>query len=202
VKRQLSGAAAAIAIVAAGVLASACDITPPAATANGATISTATLNTQLQTLETTTAGGCLLQLENAQLAATSGEGAGGPGTFSMTFANTVLNSQVGALLAGQYAASKGITVTSADLATAETDYQSTLSGEINAAVQQASSSGTPPDPASPGRHSWPSCRRRSGPPRSTTRRSTRSCWPGGPTSPTPRWPPTTSPTCRSSPRRV
>ncbi len=141
-KRQLSGAAAAIAIVAAGVLASACDITPPAATANGATISTATLNTQLQTLETTTAGGCLLQLENAQLAATSGEGAGGPGTFSMTFANTVLNSQVGALLAGQYAASKGITVTSADLATAETDYQSTLSGEINAAVQQASSSGT------------------------------------------------------------
>jgi parvulin-like peptidyl-prolyl isomerase len=142
VKRQLSGAAAAIAIVAAGVLASACDITPPAATANGATISTATLNTQLQTLETTTAGGCLLQLENAQLAATSGEGAGGPGTFSMTFANTVLNSQVGALLAGQYAASKGITVTSADLATAETDYQSTLSGEINAAVQQASSSGT------------------------------------------------------------
>jgi hypothetical protein len=142
VKRQLSGAAAAIAIVAVGVLASACDITPPAATANGATISTATLNTQLQTLETTTAGGCLLQLENAQLAATSGEGAGGPGTFSMTFANTVLNSQVGALLAGQYAASKGITISAADLATAETDYQSTLNGEINAAVQQASSSGT------------------------------------------------------------
>ena len=73
-KRQLPGALAALAVIAAGLLASACDITPPAATANGATISTATLNTQLRTLQTTAAGSCLLQLESAQLAATSGRG--------------------------------------------------------------------------------------------------------------------------------
>ena len=132
----------AVAVVAVGVLASACDITPTAATANGSTISTATLNTQLQTLQTTAAGGCLLQLESAQLAATSGQGAGGPGTYSMTFANAVLNNQVGALLAKQYAAAKGITIPSSDLATARSDFESTLDGEISAAVQQASSSGT------------------------------------------------------------
>ena len=77
VKRQLSGAVVALAVVAAGVLASACDITPPAASANGATISTATLNSQLRTLQTTAAGGCLLQLENAQLADVPGQGTGG-----------------------------------------------------------------------------------------------------------------------------
>jgi parvulin-like peptidyl-prolyl isomerase len=141
VKRQLTGAVVAVAVVATGMLASACDIAPPAASANGATISTAALNTQLRTLETTTAGGCLLELQSPQLAATSGQGAGGPGTYSMTFTNAVLNNQVGALLAEQFAASKGITLSSPDLATAKSDLQATLNGEIGAAVQQASTSG-------------------------------------------------------------
>lgn len=140
-KRQLTGAVVAIAVVATGVLASACDITPPAASANGASISTAALNTQLRTLETTTAGGCLLQLQSPQLASSSGQGAGGPGTYSMTFTNAVLNNQVGDLLAEQFAASKGITISSPDLATAKSDLQATLNGEIGAAVQQASTSG-------------------------------------------------------------
>jgi PPIC-type PPIASE domain len=142
VKRQLSGAVVALVVVATGVLTSACDVTPPAATANGTVISTATLNNQLQTLQTTPAGGCLLQVENAQLAASSGEGTGGSGTYSMTFANAVLNNQVGALLATQYAGSKGITISPADLTTARSDFESTLDGEISAAVQQASTSGT------------------------------------------------------------
>jgi len=142
VKRQLSGAAVALAVVAAGVLASACDITPPAATANGDTISTATFNTQMQTLESTTAGGCLLQLENAQVAAVSGQGTGGSGTYSMTFANAVLNNMVGAVLAEQYATSKGITIAPSELTTARSDFESTLDGEINAAVQQAEEQGT------------------------------------------------------------
>ncbi|HEX3979914.1 MAG TPA: hypothetical protein VHW93_01755, partial [Acidimicrobiales bacterium] len=141
-KRQLSGALVALAVVVTGSLAAACDITPPAATSNGATISTASLNSQLHTLETTAAGGCLLQLENAQLADTSGQGAGGPGTYTMTFANAVLNNQVGDLLAEQFAASKGITVTSADLNTAKSDFVSTLDGEISSAVQQSESEGT------------------------------------------------------------
>jgi hypothetical protein len=142
VKRQLSGALVALAVVVTGSLAAACDITPPAASSNGATISTASLNSQLHTLETTAAGGCLLQLENAQLADTSGQGDGGPGTYTMTFANAVLNNQVGDLLAEQFAASKGITVTPADLDTAKSDFVSTLDGEISSAVQQSESEGT------------------------------------------------------------
>ena len=142
VKRQLPAAVVALVVVATGVLASACDVTPPAASANGSTISTASLNTQLQTLQTTAAGGCLLQLENAQLAATTGEGAGGAGTYSMTFANAVLSNQIGDLLTEQLAASKGIVVTPADVAAAQSEFESELSGAINQAVQQASQSGT------------------------------------------------------------
>jgi hypothetical protein len=142
VKRQLSGAVVVLAVVAAGVLASACDITPPAASANGATISTGTLNSQLHTLQTTAAGSCLLQLENAQLADSSGEGTGGSGTYSMTFANAILNNQIGDLLALQYASSKGITISSSELVTATSDFEATLDGEISAAVAQASEAGT------------------------------------------------------------
>ncbi len=132
----------ALLVVAVGVVISACDITPPAATANGEDISTATLNSQLRTLQATAAGSCLLQLESAQLAATSGEGAGGPGTYSMAFANAVLNNQVGALLAEQFASAKGITISPVDLTSATSDLEATLNGEISAAVQQASTSGT------------------------------------------------------------
>jgi hypothetical protein len=60
----------------------------------------------------------------------------------MTFANAVLNNQVGDLLAEQFAASKGITVTPADLDTAKSDFVSTLDGEISSAVQQSESEGT------------------------------------------------------------
>ena len=89
-KRHLYGAVAALAVIASGGLASACDVTPPAATANGATISTGSLNTQLQALENTASGGCLLQLENSQLTPTDAQGDGGPGTYSTAFAGLVL----------------------------------------------------------------------------------------------------------------
>jgi hypothetical protein len=142
VKRQLSGAVVAVIIVTTGALASACDVTPPAASANGTPISTGTLNTQLHTLATTAAGGCLLQLQNAQLTPLSAVGAGGTGTYTMAFADSVLNNQVGDLLAEQYATSNGITLSSTDLTAAQSDLKSTLGGEISAEVQQASSSGT------------------------------------------------------------
>ncbi|MBF6555184.1 MAG: peptidylprolyl isomerase [Acidimicrobiales bacterium] len=141
-KRQLSGAVAAVTVVAVGALATACDVTPPAASANGTPISTGTLNTQLHTLQATAAGGCLLQLQNAQLTTLSAVGAGGTGTYRMAFADSVLNNQVGDLLAEQYAMSKGITVSTSDLKTATSDFQSTLNGEISAEVQQAGSAGT------------------------------------------------------------
>jgi parvulin-like peptidyl-prolyl isomerase len=142
VKRQLSGAVVALAVIASGALASACQVTPTAASAGGATISVDSLNTELHTLETTVAGGCLLQLENAELSTFAGQGAGGSGTYSMTFANAVLNNQVGDLLAQQYAASKGITVAPGDLVSAKSDFESTLDGEISQQVQDAESEGT------------------------------------------------------------
>ena len=101
------------------------------------------LNSQLQTLESTQYGGCLLQLENPQLSVHAPlQGSGGPGTYTTAFAGAVLESQVGQLLAEQYAMSKGITVSSSDLATAKSDFQSTLDGEISAAVQQSTTTGT------------------------------------------------------------
>ncbi len=55
----------------------------------------------------------------------------------MAFADAVLNNQVGDLLAQQYAASKGITVSASDLTSAKSDFESTLDGEISQQVQDA-----------------------------------------------------------------
>jgi parvulin-like peptidyl-prolyl isomerase len=142
VKRHLSGVVVALVVIGSGVLGSACDITPPAASVNGSTISTATLNSQLHALQSTQAGGCLLQLENASLSPSAVEGQGGSGTYTMAFTNAVLDNQVGDLLAQEYAASKGITVSSSDLTTAQSDFEATLDGEISQQVQNAESEGT------------------------------------------------------------
>jgi hypothetical protein len=131
----------ALALIVVGAMLSACDITPPAATANGSTISNATLNTQLATLESTGAGGCLLELESPQLTTQAGQGSGGPGTYTMTFTDSVLKNEVGDLLVEQYAASVGITVSAADLTKATSDLEATLGGEASSAAQQSASSG-------------------------------------------------------------
>ena len=94
----------------------------------------------LHGLATKAAGGCLLQLENAQLTPLSVVGAGGKGTYTMAFVDSVLNIQMGDLLAEQYSRSRGITLSASDLAAAKSDLQSTLDGEISAEVQQASTS--------------------------------------------------------------
>lgn len=130
-------------VLAAGALGSACNLTPAAATANGVTISVSSLNGQLRTLESTTAGACLLQLENSGLSPASAQGEGGQGTYTMDFATTVLDNEIGNLLAEQYAASKGITITQSDLDTAKSDFTSTLDGEISEQVQTAEAEGSP-----------------------------------------------------------
>jgi PPIC-type PPIASE domain len=141
VKRHLSGAAVVL-LLASGALASACNVAPTAAVANGTAISTGSLNSQLRTLESTEFGACLLQLENPQLTSASGQGAGGPGTYTMAFAGGVLESQVEQLLTQQFASSKGLSVSSADLSTAKSDLASTLDGEISSAVQESTENGT------------------------------------------------------------
>ena len=140
-KRHLLGVGITFAVIGSGVLGSACDVTPPAATANGSVISTASLNNQLNALETTPAGGCLLQLEAANLNPATAQGTGGPGTYSMAFTVSVLDNQVGDLLAEQYADSVGISISSADLDSAKSDFASTLDGEISQQVQSAQSAG-------------------------------------------------------------
>lgn len=140
-KRHLSGVAAALIVIAVGALVSACNVTAPAATANGATISSGTLNSQLHALQTTVDGECLLQLQNADLTPAEAQGAGGPGTYTMAFVNAVLDDQVGDLLAEQYAATRGITVSSSDLSSAKSDLASTLDGEISQSVEQAEQEG-------------------------------------------------------------
>jgi PPIC-type PPIASE domain len=140
VNRRVPGVAA-IALLVTGVLASACDVTPPAATANGSTISASALNTQLAAYESTASGACLLQLNDPQLVAQPIKGAGGSGTYTMAFTDAVLKNQVGDLLVDQYAASRGITISTSGLAVAETDLEATLSGESSSAVQQSSAAG-------------------------------------------------------------
>ena len=117
VKRLVSGTAIVLVVLAAGLAVSACNVVPYAASANGTTISVDQLNGELHTLQSTAAGACLEEIESPTATA-PGQGAGGSGTYSMTYADAVLDGQLADLLADQYASSKGITVTSSDLATA------------------------------------------------------------------------------------
>jgi hypothetical protein len=141
VKRLVSGTVTVLVVLAAGLVASACNVVPYAASANGTTISVNDLNGELHSLSATAAGACLEQVENPNATA-PGQGTGGSGTYSMSYADAVLDSQLADVLAGQYAASKGITLSSSDLATAKTDLESVLDGAISTQVQQASTSGT------------------------------------------------------------
>ena len=136
--KRLSVVIAVIAVVAAGSLTSACNVTPNAASVNGDSISVATLNSQMRSLSSTGAGQCLLDLRSSQVQT---EGSGGPGTYVTGFAGAVLSSSVGNLVAAQYAAAHGIHLTGSDLATAQNNYVSTLDGGITGLVQQATASG-------------------------------------------------------------
>ncbi len=143
-KRFRGVAAPALLLLASGLLAAACQVTPNAASANGDTIAVSSLNSQLDTLHNTIAGACLVQAEFPQLASSIGQGAAGTGTYPMGFVNIVLSSDVSQLLESQYAASNGISISSTDLAAAKTDYLASLTGSISAAIQQAQSAGTVP----------------------------------------------------------
>jgi hypothetical protein len=141
VKRLVSGTVTVLIVLAAGLAVTACNVVPYAASANGTTISVNDLNGELRTLQSSAAGACLEEVQSPS-ATPPGEGAGGPGTYSMGYADAVLDSQLADTLAGQFASSKGITLTSSDLATAKTDLESTLDGAISTDVQQAGTSGT------------------------------------------------------------
>jgi hypothetical protein len=133
VKRIPSGLVAVVSVVALGALASACQVTPTAASVNGGTISVSSLNTQLAALSGSTAGQCLLELRGGQATGVEPGGA----TYPTGFAGSVLSSQVGNLVAAQFAAAHGVHLTSAEVSTARSNYTSALDGRITALVQEA-----------------------------------------------------------------
>jgi hypothetical protein len=141
VKRIRSGLVAALAVVATGVVASACTIAPIAASVNGDTISVASLNSQLDGLTSSAAGQCLLSLDFPQALDLTGTGAGGTGTYRTDFATLVLGNQIDNVLAAQFAAAHRIHITSADRSSAESTFATILDGAISAQSQQASALG-------------------------------------------------------------
>ena len=211
VKRQLP--AAVVALVVGRLrrsLASACDVTPPAASANGSTISTASLNTQLQTLQTTAAGGCLLQLENAQLAATDGRGGRRAGDLlddvrqrraRATRSGDLLD-RAARRLEGhrRHPGRRGRRPVRVRIGAERGDQSADPAGP------QAGTSSLLPDATAASAHRQGAPGRAAGVDqgrtRSGTRPSTRSSGPTGPTCPMPPLPPTTTPTWPSSPRRA
>ncbi len=128
-------------MAAAGAVASACSVTPVAVSVDGATVSTSAINSQLSSFAKSSVGGCLLELEHPGLTSTDAQGTGGSGTYSMTLVTQVVDDEVGELLAQRYAASKGVTVSPSQLASAKSNYESTLTGEISAATQNAADNG-------------------------------------------------------------
>jgi hypothetical protein len=138
-----------LAVAAAGALTSACSVTPVAVSVDGATVSTAAINSQLSSFAKSSAGGCLLQLEHQGLTSSDAQGTGGPGTYSMTLATQVVDDEVGELLAQQYAAANGVTVSPSQLASAKSDYESILGGEISAATQNSEANGVTPSCTQP-----------------------------------------------------
>jgi len=136
VKRISAGLLAIVAVVATGAATSACQVAPVAATVNGDTIPVSSLNAQLDTLSRTPAGQCLLSLSYPDSVSLSTTGAGGVGTYSTSFASTILGSSVYNLLAVQYAEAHGLHVSASDLDAAESAYESTLSGAIQSQSQQ------------------------------------------------------------------
>ena len=136
-KRIPAGLVAVVSVIALGFLASACDVTPTAASVNGDTISVATLNADMGAVSGSAAGQCLLALRSGQSVSVDS----GSGTYPMAFAGSILSSDVGNLVAAQFAAAHGIHLSGSDLATAQNNYASALDGGIASLGQQASAAG-------------------------------------------------------------
>jgi len=140
VKRIPAGLLAAVAVLAMGALASACEVTPDAATVNGDSVSVSTINARMNALAQSTTGRCFYAASH-EVDLTAAQGAGGSGTYVNQFAKTVVGDQVGFLLTAQYAASLGIRLSAAELSSAESNYTAVLDGEIGTYDQNATAAG-------------------------------------------------------------
>jgi len=121
-----------------------CDLSPPAATVNGTSISQSTLNAALAGLLTDTKAQCATQLQSGLSVSPVGVGTEDDGTTANAVATSiaadVLQTLVFERLEALTLARHGVTVTRAEVAAATTDYESQLQGQLN----QAQTNGATP----------------------------------------------------------
>jgi hypothetical protein len=124
--------------------ASGCDLSPPAATVNGASISQSTLNDELSRVIDNANTQCATQLQSGLTTSPVGVGTADDGTtpnaVATNFADTILQTLVLRQLEEQTLAERGVKVTPADVTAAIADYESQLQGQLS----QAQSANTAP----------------------------------------------------------
>jgi hypothetical protein len=122
-----------------------CDLSPPAASVNGATISQTALNAELSSVINHANAQCATQLASGLTTSPAGVATQDDGTTSNSvtpsFADNILQSLVLQKLEEQNLAGHGVTVTSADVTAATADYE----GQLQAQLSQAQQASTTPD---------------------------------------------------------
>ena len=130
-----------VVVIAAAGIAAGLTAESSAVDVNGATVSVNTINDQMHAFDQTQGGQCYLSLGSDGEGIVT-QGAGGQGTYAMSFADGVVDQAATHLLAEQYARSLGITVSSSDLAQAKTELASDFDSEIQSVLTAAESAGT------------------------------------------------------------
>jgi hypothetical protein len=124
--------------------ATACDVSPPAATVNGVTISQSALNAVLTSAATNSDAECAAQVQAGLTASPLGVGTQGdgitPNAVTPSFAAAELQALVLDQLEQQDLARRGVRLTAAEVAAATSDYEAQLQSQL----QQEQSSSTAP----------------------------------------------------------
>ena len=136
------------------VAATGCDVSPPAATVNGVTISQSTLNDQLSSEVANQGAQCAALVAAGATASPIGVGSEGdgatPNAVTPTFADNALETLVLQQLEVQALAQRKVTVSRADVADATGDYENQLQSQLQQAQAQSSApTGCPLSPSSP-----------------------------------------------------
>ena len=123
-----------------------CDVSPPAATVDGATISQSTLNAYLAGVASDAPAQCAAQIQAGQTASPLGVGTEGDGTtpnaVTPSFAASELNALILDQVERQALARRGVRVTAAEVADAVSDYESQLTTQLQ---QEQSANDEPSD---------------------------------------------------------
>ncbi len=123
------------------VSATGCDVSPPAATVNGVTISQSTLNNELSGEVADQGAQCAALVAAGASTSPIGVGSEGdgatPNAVTPAFADNALETLVLQELEAQTLAKRGVKVTAADVAAATTDYENQLQSQLQQAQAQS-----------------------------------------------------------------